>query len=73
VSAGQRTQIFYGGAGSGKSVFLATRMVLDSLTGRNTLVVRQVARTLRSSCFAEARKAIAAWAWRRILPPISAR
>ena len=59
VSAGQRTQIFYGGAGSGKSVFLATRMVLDSLTGRNTLVVRQVARTLRSSCFAEARKAIA--------------
>lgn len=58
LQAPQRTQIFYGGAGSGKSVFLATRAVLDALTGRNTLVVRQVARTLRASCFAEAQKSI---------------
>ena len=43
-----RYQIFFGGAGSGKSVFLATRCVLDALSGRNTLVVRQVARTLKS-------------------------
>lgn len=56
--APQRTQIYYGGAGSGKSVFLAARAVLDALTGRNTLIVRKVARTLRSSCFAEAQKAI---------------
>ena len=59
VAAQQRTQLFYGGAGSGKSVFLATRAVLDALCGRNTLVVRQVARTLRESCFNEITKAIA--------------
>lgn len=57
--APQRTQIFYGGAGSGKSVFLAARAVLDCLAGRNTLVVRQVARTLRASCFTETQKAAA--------------
>ena len=53
-----RYQIFFGGAGSGKSVFLATRAVLDTLRGRNTLVVRQVARTLRTSCWNEIVKAI---------------
>ena len=53
-----RYQIYFGGAGSGKSVFLATRCVLDALTGRNTLVVRQVARTLRGSCWNEVLKAI---------------
>ena len=53
-----RYQIFFGGAGSGKSVFLATRCVLDALSGRNTLVVRQVARTLKSSCWNEILKAI---------------
>lgn len=58
LQAHQRTQIFYGGAGSGKSVFLAARAVLDCLTGRNTLIVRKVARTLRASCFAEAQKAM---------------
>ncbi|NLE69996.1 MAG: PBSX family phage terminase large subunit [Clostridiales bacterium] len=59
LQASQRLQIFYGGAGSGKSVFLAARALLDCLTGRNTLVVRKVARTLRTSCFAEAQKAMA--------------
>lgn len=54
-----RYQLFFGGAGSGKSVFLATRCVLDTLQGRNTLVVRQVARTLRGSCWNEIVKAIA--------------
>ena len=53
-----RYQIYFGGAGSGKSVFLATRCVLDALQGRNTLIVRQVARTLRGSCWNEAVKAI---------------
>lgn len=56
--ATQRTQIFFGGAGSGKSVFIASRVALDALMGRNTLVVRQVARSLRSSCFSEVQKAI---------------
>lgn len=50
-------QIYYGGAGSGKSAFLAARCLLDALCGRNTLVVRQVMRTLKSSCFAEIEKA----------------
>ncbi len=59
LQAPQRTQIFFGGAGSGKSVFLAARTVLDTLAGRNTLVVRQVARTLGSSCFAEVNKVVA--------------
>ena len=54
----QRVQLFFGGAGSGKSAFLAARAVLDALSGRNTLVVRQVARTLRASCFAEVQKSI---------------
>ena len=54
----RRYQIYFGGAGSGKSVFLATRCVLDALAGRNTLIVRQVARTLKSSCWNEVNKAI---------------
>lgn len=58
LEAPQRVQIFYGGAGSGKSVFLSARCALDALTGRNTLVVRKIARTLRSSCFAEVQKSI---------------
>lgn len=58
LEARQRTQIFYGGAGSGKSVFLSMRVVLDALCGRNTLVVRQVARSLRASCFTEVQKSI---------------
>lgn len=53
-----RYQIYYGGSGSGKSVFLASRCVLDVLQGRNYLVVRQVSRTLRMSCWNEITKAI---------------
>jgi phage terminase large subunit len=53
-----RYQLYYGGSGSGKSVFLATRCVLDVLQGRNYLVVRQVSRTLRQSCWNEITKAI---------------
>lgn len=54
-----RYQIYFGGAGSGKSVFLATRAVIDTLSGRNTLIVRQVARTIKHSCWNEVNKAIA--------------
>lgn len=53
-----RYQLFFGGSGSGKSVFLATRCVLDVLQGRNILVVRKVGRTLRSSCWNEVIKAL---------------
>ena len=54
----RRYQLYFGGAGSGKSVFLATRCVLDALQGRNILIVRQVARTLRGSCWNEVGKAV---------------
>ena len=41
-----RTQIFYGGSSSGKSFFLAQRVVLDVLLkGRNYLIVRNVGQT----------------------------
>lgn len=54
-----RTQIFYGGSGSGKSVFLAQRCVIDVLKGgRNYLVCRQVGRTIRKSVFNEIKKVI---------------
>ena len=54
----KRIQIFFGGASSGKSYFIAQRVVADSTNGRNTLVLRNVARTLRGSCWNEVVKAI---------------
>lgn len=54
----RRRQLYYGGSSSGKSVFLATRAVIDVLNGRNYLVVRKVAKTLRGSCWNEILKAI---------------
>jgi phage terminase large subunit len=57
-----RTQIFYGGSGSGKSVFLAQRCVFDLMQGgRNYLVVRQVGRTIRGSVFTEIVRVISQW------------
>jgi phage terminase large subunit len=57
-----RTQIFYGGAASGKSVFLAQRDVYAMLQGgRNFLVCRAVGRTIRRSVFAEIIKVIGDW------------
>jgi len=57
-----RTQIFYGGSSSGKSVFLAQRCVYDILKGgRNYLVARAVDRTIRRSVFNEILKVISNW------------
>ena len=54
-----RTQIYFGGSSSGKSVFLAQRAVFDVIRGnRNYLVVRNVARTARASVFNEIVKAM---------------
>ena len=53
-----RVQIYFGGASSGKSYFLAQRTVLDVLNGRNYLVVRQIASTIKKSIFNEIVKAI---------------
>ena len=54
----RRVQIFFGGASSGKSYFIAQRVVADATNGRNTLVLRNVARTVRGSCWNEIIKAI---------------
>lgn len=54
-----RVQILYGGSSSGKSVFKAQQVWFDMLNhGRNWLVCRAVARTLRRSVINEIRKAI---------------
>ena len=47
-----RIEVYYGGAGSGKSVFIAQKIILKALKGkRKILVVRKVKTTLRDSCF----------------------
>lgn len=57
-----RTQIFYGGASSGKSVFVAQRLVYDILNGgRNYLVCRAVGRDSRRSTWVEVNKVIRKW------------
>ena len=62
LGSAARTQIFFGGASSGKSVFLAQRDVVDVMKGgRNFLVCRQVARTLRGSVIQEIVKVINQW------------
>lgn len=54
-----RTQIFYGGSSSGKSWFLSQRVVIDVMAGgRNYLVCRQTARTLRGSVFQQIERVI---------------
>jgi len=57
-----RTQIYYGGSGSGKSVFLAQRAVIDLMKGgRNYLILRAIAKTIRHSVFKEIEKLISNW------------
>jgi len=58
-----RFEIFYGGAGSGKSRFIAQRLVYRHLrdSGRKSLVVRKVGRTMRHSVYAEISNIISNW------------
>lgn len=54
-----RYQIYFGGSSSGKSFALAQRAVIDVFGGqRNYLIVRNVQKTLRQSCFNEISKCI---------------
>lgn len=54
-----RTQLFFGGASSGKSYFLAQRTVLDIIEGnRNYLITRNTQNTIKKSVFNEVTKAI---------------
>lgn len=47
-----RYQVFYGGAGSGKSHYVFQKVVIKALREkRKVLVIRKVARTLKDSCF----------------------
>jgi len=57
-----RTQIFFGGAGSGKSWFVFQRAIIDLMQGeRNYLICRQIARTIRTSVFAQVCRTIYEW------------
>ncbi len=47
-----RIEIYYGGAASGKSVFVAQKLVLKAIKDkRKVLVIRKVAATQKDSCF----------------------
>lgn len=63
LSDTNRFKIIYGGAGSGKSVFVAQWFILLCLRekGHRFLVVRKVANTLRYSTFALIRQTIGEW------------
>ena len=48
----KRYEIYYGGAGSGKSVFVAQKLVKKALTDRRKiLVLRKVDKTTKNSTF----------------------
>ena len=48
----KRYEIYYGGAGSGKSYFVAQKLVIKALTDRRkVLVLRKVGRTVKNSVF----------------------
>ena len=54
-----RTQIFYGGSSSGKSVWKGQQVVIDLLKGdRNYLIIRNVSNTIRTSVYNEILKVI---------------
>ncbi|QIK58282.1 PBSX family phage terminase large subunit [Erysipelothrix sp. HDW6A] len=53
-----RKQHYFGGSSSGKSFSLAQRTVLDVLEGRNYLICRNVATTIKRSVFNEIVKAM---------------
>lgn len=58
-----RYLVLWGGAGSGKSVFAAQKLIVRSLAepGHKLLVVRKVAKTLRHSTFSLLRETISDW------------
>lgn len=59
LTAQQPRQIIFGGASSGKSVFMAQRALIDTLANkRNYLIVRNVAKTIRQSTYNEILKII---------------
>jgi phage terminase large subunit len=63
-----RYLVLYGGAGSGKSVFTAQKIIFRMLTEtpHKFLVVRKVAKTLRESTFSLLRTTIADWGMEKL-------
>lgn len=58
-----RFNVYYGGAGSGKSHFVFAKMIFKYLKygNRKCLVVRKVNNTLRDSCFALVKSILSEW------------
>lgn len=58
-----RFNVFFGGAGSGKSHFVFQKMIFKYLKypNRKCLVVRKVSNTLRDSCFALVKSILSDW------------
>ena len=54
----KRIQLYFGGSSSGKSYFLAQRTVIDVMSGRNYLIVRQTNASIKKSVWNEINKAI---------------
>lgn len=60
MKSNHRYQVYYGGSSSGKSYFIATKLVIDLLQHKKKLlVVRQTFATIRESVFAEIIDALA--------------
>ncbi|MDD4804290.1 MAG: PBSX family phage terminase large subunit [Candidatus Pacebacteria bacterium] len=59
----KRYNIFYGGAGSGKSVFVKQKVVWQSIERPSSkwLIIRKVGRTIRDSVFAEIVECLQDW------------
>ena len=55
------TLILFGGSSSGKSYFLAQRIVINTLQGENTLVIRKVDSTLKDSVYPLIKSVISEW------------
>ena len=48
----RRIQVFYGGAGSGKSHYIAQKLILKAMRDvRKVLVLRKLGRTVKNSVF----------------------
>lgn len=57
-----RYEIYYGGAGSGKSVFVSQKLVLKALKSpRRILIMRKVGKDIRDSVFAEIVQRLKDW------------
>lgn len=54
----ERRQLFFGGSGSGKSVFLNQKCITEVMNGRNWLCCRNVGRTLKTSIFNQLKQTI---------------